>query len=91
MDVRHGSQRGLSGPPGRQQNRYSRGLIRLHTDKQLNLRLSRVIELLRRGEVGMGGERVRKKGETCYSTQECGSLGLRLGTVSIEVRKAIIL
>lgn len=29
----------LVGPPGRQQNRYSRGLIRLHTDKQLNLRL----------------------------------------------------
>lgn len=26
-------------PPGRQQNRYSRGLIHLHTDKQLNLRL----------------------------------------------------
>lgn len=26
-------------PPGRQQNRYSRGLIRLHTDKQLNPRL----------------------------------------------------
>lgn len=29
----------LVGPPGRRQNRYSRGLIRLHTDKQLNLRL----------------------------------------------------
>lgn len=27
----------LVGPPGRRQNRYSRGLIRLHTDKQLNL------------------------------------------------------
>lgn len=29
----------LVGPPGQQKNRYSRGLIRLHTDKQLNLRL----------------------------------------------------
>lgn len=33
----------------------------------------------------MGGE--EKKREICYSTQEWGSLGLRLGTVSIKSEK----
>lgn len=51
----------LVGPPGRQQNRYSRGLIRLRTDKQLNLRLRWVIELLRRDWGGGGGGRRKKK------------------------------
>lgn len=74
----------LVGPLGRQQNRYSRGLIRLHTDKQLNLRLRWVIELLRRDG---GAEGEKKEGERCYSTQECSSLGLRLGTVSIKSEK----
>lgn len=60
-------------PPGWQQNRYSRGLIRLHTDKQLNLRLRWVIELLRRDWGGRGWE---KEGERCYLTQECGSWAL---------------
>lgn len=53
----------LVGPPGRRQNRYSRGLMRLHTDKQLNLRLRWVIELLRRDWRGerREGWRVRKR------------------------------
>lgn len=62
----------LVGPPGRRQNRYSRGLIRLHTDKQLNLRLRWVIELLRK-DGGRGWEKKKERGVFQHA-----SWGLRL-------------